>query len=116
MRILIALLFVVAIARPAWADDEPIYHLSILAAMAAHGADLASSEFAFGTGAFHESNPWLGHFTSNPTAFGVVKMSGAAVGLWAASKIPNKRIAAVVNFSVAAAFSFVAYHNTKVLQ
>ena len=115
MRYLFVLLFVLLIVRPVRADDQPLYHASIMAALAAHGADLATTEYCLGNGGCHETNAFLLHFSNQPAAFGATKMAGAAVGLWAASKIPNKKVAAIVNFSIAAAFSYVAYHNTQVI-
>lgn len=116
MRVLLLVAILLLAARPALAEDHPLYTASIIAAMAAHGADAMTTAYCLGAGSCHETNWALMHLSDQPAMFGATKMAGAGVGLWAASKIPNKRLAAIVNFGVAAAFSFVAYHNTQVIQ
>ncbi len=111
---LLAALFV---AVPASAQDSPaIYHISVMTAIAAHGSDLAITEHCLGAGTCHEINPWLGHWSTQPVAFGAMKMGVAAFSLWATSKIPNKTVATIVNFGMTAAFTGIAYHNTRVLR
>ncbi len=112
--ILLAALFV---AVPASAQDSPaIYHVSVITAIAAHGADLSTTEFCLGKGSCKELNPWLGHWSTQPAPFGAMKMGIAAFSLWATSKIPNKTIATIANFGMTAAFAGIAYHNVKVLR
>ena len=102
-------------ARPVVAQDT-LYHVSVISAIAAHGADLSITEYCLGRGTCHEVNPWLGHWSTQPAPFGAMKMGVAAFSLWATSKIPNKTWATIANFGMTAAFTGIAYHNVKVLR
>jgi len=104
------------VAAPVRADEQPLYHLSVITAIAAHGSDLAITEHCLGAQTCHELNPWLGHWSTQPVAFGAMKMGVAAFSLWATSKIPNKTWATLANFGMTAAFAGIAYHNSVVLK
>lgn len=116
MKWVLLVVLVLLTVRPVRAEDQPFYQASVIAALAAHGADLASTEHCLGAGRCQELNPYFFHFSDQPVVFGALKMAGAGLGVWAASKIPNKTVATLVNFSIAGVFTFVAYHNTQVLR
>lgn len=116
MKTLLVCGAVFLLARPVQADEPILYHLSVGAAIAAHGADLAITENCLGAKTCKEINPWLGHWSTQPVAFGAMKMGVAAFSLWATSKIPNKTWATIANFGMTAAFSGIAYHNVKALR
>ena len=67
---------------PAPAPHARLLHLEIAAQMVLQGADLATSEYAFGkTGThFREANPLLGWAQHRPVTLGALKM-GLAVGV-----------------------------------
>lgn len=92
---------------------DPLYRVSQVTAIAAHGADLAETEHCLGSGRCVEMNPWLARF-KDPSAFGAAKMGVAALGLWATDKIPNRVVRIVVNFGVASAYFSIAAHNSRV--
>lgn len=110
MKIWLLLAFVLC-AAPVQAQDT-LLRISEAVAIVGHSADLAATEHCLGAGRCHELNPWLARY-SNPVSFSVAKMSIASVGLWAASKIPNKTLGAIVNFGVGSAFLGLAVHNVK---
>lgn len=92
------------------------FRISLVAAVAAHGADLATTEFGLGTGRVREINPWLTRFSTQPAVFGATKMGIAAFGLWGTAKLheTHPRWALVANLAQTAAFSAIAVHNTRV--
>lgn len=100
--------------RPVQAQDAGWYRVSLITAVAAHGADLSSTSYCLGARTCVETNPWLGHFTTQPATFGAAKMGIAGIGLWATSKIPNRRLATVVNFAVTGVFTSVAIRNARI--
>jgi hypothetical protein len=93
----------------------------MVAAIAAHGADLATTEYCLGQGKCYEMNPLLARF-EQPATFGAVKMGVAAGQLWLVSylrgKLPaNQRwLATVGNFAVAGIFAGVAAHNAALIR
>ena len=93
----------------------PVYKTSLVAAIAAHGADLATTENCLGSGRCRELNPWLARY-DNPATFGAVKMGVASVGLLLTHKLHQNhpKLATLINFGVAAAYSGIAYHNSRV--
>lgn len=111
MKALLLVLFV-CVAAPVHADDH-LLRISEAVAIVGHGADLASTQHCLGAGRCRELNPWLARY-NNPVGFAVAKMGVASVGLWATSKIPNKTLAAIVNFGIGSGFLMLSVHNTKV--
>lgn len=111
MKALLLVLFV-CVAVPAHAEDR-LLRISEAVAIIGHGADLASTQHCLGAGRCRELNPWLARY-NNPVGFAVAKMGVASVGLWATSKIPNKTLAAIVNFGVGSAFLAIAVRNSQV--
>lgn len=92
-----------------------LYKLSLVAAIAAHGADLATTEHCLGAGRCHEMNPWLARF-EQPAVFGAAKMGVAAGGLWGIDMFAEKhpKWATVINFTIAGAYTGIAIHNARV--
>lgn len=92
-----------------------LYKLSLVFALSAHGADLASTEHCLGAGRCREMNPALARFTQ-PAIFGAAKMGVAGAGLLGTHELHTNhpKLATVLNLAVGAGFSAVAYHNTKV--
>lgn len=92
-----------------------LFKLTLILALAAHGADLASTEHCLGAGRCREMNPWLARY-HNPAVFGAAKMTVAGGGLWATSELhkTHPKLAVLVNLAVAGGFAGVAVHNTKV--
>lgn len=58
--------------------DHPVLHWLIGAQITAQFADLGTSEFAFGTGKFHEANVVMRPFSHDPV---VMSLAKAAVGI-----------------------------------
>ncbi len=92
---------------------DTLFNLSAAVAVVGHGADLATTQRCLGEGRCVEVNPWLLRY-QQPVPFAVAKMSVATVGIWAASKIPNRKLGALVNFAVGSGFLALAAHNEKV--
>ena len=95
--------------------QDTLFRASLVAAVAAHGADLATTEYCLGAGKCREANPFLLRF-DQPAVFGAVKMGVAAVGLWGTAKLNDaghKRWAVLVNLAQAGAFTAVAVHNAR---
>lgn len=94
-----------------------LYKLSIAAAIAAHGADLAGTEHCLGRGVCREMNPWLARY-DNPAVFGAAKMGVAAGGILAADRFAKEhpKWATVLNFTVAGAYSAIAVRNARKVQ
>ena len=122
--------FVIALAlvTPAAASaQDAAFRASLVAAVAAHGADLATTEHLLGRSSqatlsgqpapFYEANPYLGHFTANPLAFGLVKMGTAAGVLWLNAKLHDsgrRRLAIGLNVAQVVVLSAVAAHNYRI--
>lgn len=89
--------------------------LTLVAALAAHGADLATTEHCLGAGLCREMNPWLARF-DQPAAFGAAKMGVAALGAVVTLKIAEKhpRWAMVLNTAITSGYTAVALHNAQV--
>jgi len=102
------------VPRAVHAEDR-LFRVSMVAAMAAHGADLGSTEFCLGSGRCTESNPFLARF-DQPAVFGAVKMSIAAAQLWGMAKLheTHPKWATAINFGTAAVFTGIAIRNTRV--
>ena len=114
MRILLVLVGLL-VAAPVAAQSDNVFRASLVAAVAAHGADLASTENCLGSGRCRELNPWLARF-DNPATFGAVKMGIAALSLWGTAKLheSHPKWAIAVNVAQAVGFSLVAAHNARV--
>lgn len=96
--------------------QDKVFRASLVAAVAAHGADLASTENCLGAGSCHETNPFLLRF-KNPVAFGAVKMGTAGLALWVTAKVHDahhERIAILMNLITTVGLSYVAGHNARV--
>jgi len=89
--------------------------LSMVTAIAAHGADLASTEHCLGANRCREMNPWLARF-DQPAIFGAAKMGIAAGSLWGTSLLAREhpKLAVAVNLAMTGAFAGIAVHNAKV--
>ncbi len=111
-----ALAVFVLVASTASAQDTA-FRASMVAAVAAHGADLATTENCLGAGRCRELNKFLLRF-DQPGVFGAVKMGVAALSLWGVAKLHDShpKIAQIVNWSTAAVFTGIAVHNTRVGQ
>lgn len=102
------------LAAPVAAEDRPLwYDASEAVAVIGHSMDLSSTQRCLGSGRCHETNPILGRF-DNPVAFAAAKMTVASVGLWAARKIPNKTLGAMVNYGMGAAFVAIGARNERI--
>lgn len=121
VRLVLALV-VVGLAAPiarASAQDptrpDTLFRLSLVAAVAGHGADLASTEYCLGAGRCREGNPYLARFDS-PVAFGMVKMGIAGVSLWMTGKLhaSHPRMATAVNLVMAGGFVALGLRNARV--
>ena len=89
--------------------------LTLLTSLAAHGADLASTEHCLGSGRCRELNPWLARF-DQPAVFGAAKMGVAGLGFYGSEKLAERhpRWALVLNLAVTGAYTGVAIHNSRV--
>jgi hypothetical protein len=96
-----------------------LYKVSLVCAVAAHGADLAETENCIGAGKCREMNPWLVRF-EQPATFGAAKMGVAAGSLILTDKVWQQeskklKIAAVsANFAQCGAYAYVAKRNADV--
>jgi hypothetical protein len=117
MKPLLVLLIALLVASTASAEDR-IFRVSMVAAMAAHGADLASTEWCLGAGTCRETNRVLGRFSTQPATFGAVKIGVAALSLWGTAKLheSHPKIAIALNLGVAAFFTGIAVHNTRAVR
>lgn len=88
--------------------------LTLITSLAAHGADLASTEHCLGAGRCRELNPWLARF-DQPAAFGAAKMGVAGLGLYGAQKLETNhpKWALALNLTVTGAYTAVAIHNSR---
>ena len=89
--------------------------LSFVVALAAHGADLASTEHCLGAGRCRELNPWLARFNT-PATFGAAKMGVAGASeLWLYELAQeHPKIAFWTNLAIGATFTGIAAHNARV--
>ena len=89
--------------------------LTLIASLAAHGADLAETEHCLGAGKCHEMNPALARFHS-PSAFGAAKIGVASLGAFGSMKLQENhpKLAILLNVSVTGAYSYIAYHNSVI--
>lgn len=89
--------------------------LTLVTSLAAHGADLATTEHCLGAGTCHETNPILARF-DQPFAFGAGQMGIVGIERLAVAKVEEKhpKWALVLNLVVTGAYSGIALHNAKV--
>jgi uncharacterized protein DUF5658 len=115
MKIIVMVLLLTAWASTARAQADVPYRVSLAAAIAAHGADLATSEYCLGSGRCSETNSVMAHFSDQPAAFAAMKVGLTAVSLWCVSKLRenHRTLAIVMNYSMAAAFTAIAAHNAR---
>jgi len=98
--IAVCMLILCVCASSARAQDSPDvpFRISLVAAVAAHGADLATTEYCLGARRCTEINPWLTRFSTQPGVFGATKM-GIAVAI-------------IINSGMAAGFTAIAIDNS----
>ena len=113
MKILVGfVLIMLCYSSTARAQEKPDipFRISLVAAVAAHGADLATTEFCLGARKCTEAR-----FSTQPGVFGATKMGIAALSLWGVAKIheSNRIVAIIVNVAMTGAFSAIAAHNTR---
>ena len=117
MRTLCLCIIVVGCATSARAQDSPDvpFRISLIAAVSAHGADLATTEYCLGAGKCTEANPWLARFSAQPGVFGATKMAIAGLSLWGVAQIreSHRTLAILINYGMTAAFTAIAVHNTR---
>jgi hypothetical protein len=114
MKALLAVLCLLY-AVPVAAQDTA-FRASMVAAIAAHGADLSSTEHCLGAGRCTELNPWLARF-DQPAVFGAAKMAVAGLSLWGTAKLKDAghpKLAIAANVGQAIGFSLIAWHNARV--
>ena len=127
--VLIALLLVPSIAA---AQEDRLFRVSLVTAMAAHAAEGYAGEYCLGRARQStvdanaggtsvrfictERNLLLGRWSDHPAVFGAVQLGVAALSLLATSKLhdTHPKIATVINFSMTAVFSAIAIQNGRV--
>ena len=89
--------------------------LTLMTSLAAHGADLATTEHCLGAGKCHEMNPWLARF-EQPAVFGAAKMGVAAIGTYGSERLAehHPKWALMLNLAVTGSYAAIALHNTQV--
>lgn len=115
-RVLCILLLCAAPVAAQEPDPHPaLFTASMIAAVAAHGADLATTEYCIGSGRCREMNPFLLRF-HQPATFGATKMGLAAAQLWLVSKMHElwPKAALFVNVATTGIFTAIAAHNARV--
>lgn len=129
-RVVLLVLVIILIASRSHAapriDWGVAYRASAVAAGAAHGADLATTEYCLGISdqavrdgrppVCSEMNPYLARFKS-PIAFGAAKMGLAAVSqvlAWRLARAGHPRIAVALNVAQTVGLFAVASHNYRV--
>ena len=115
-RIRLLLVALVLVAAPVSAQTSTPFRLSAAALIAAHGADLATTEHCLGSGRCHETNPALRLFTTSPGVFGAVKMGLAAVTVLGTVRLHKNhpKLATALNCGMMALFGGIAVHNARV--
>lgn len=113
--LLISLIVCLTLAAPARAGDGPLLHAALIALSAAHGADLATTEYCLGRGTCRESNPVLRPFERQPLALGSIKMAVAAanVAILVKAHRSHPKIVLWIAAGEAAVFTAVALHNAR---
>lgn len=113
LKLLVAAMLFLFVPSQLMAGEPWWYRASQLAAGAAHGADLATTEYCLGAATCRETNAALIRFSNNPLKFGVFKAGIATAGLIATDKIANRKLGAIVNYAVAGFFFTIAARNTQ---
>lgn len=97
-----------------------MFHLALLALLAAHGADTATTMYAIGArpAAVREWNPVMRPLVRHPAAFGAVKLGTAGVTSWALcrTRAAHPRLTVWSASASAIGLSAVAVHNARVLR
>jgi hypothetical protein len=96
-------------------ETDVLFRISMVAAVAGHGADLGITENCLGAGRCREMNPWLARY-DNAAVFGAAKMTVAGLALWATSKLHDTHptLATIFNFAQAGAYVAIAARNTRI--
>jgi len=133
MRRLVLVVVLLLIPRVVHAEDR-LFRVSMVAAITAHAADLASTEHCLGRAYqseedarnggtsvrynCREANPFLARWSDRPAIFGAVQLGVASLQLLAVAKLHENhpKIATAINFATAGFFIGVAIHNTRVSQ
>lgn len=112
----ILVVLVLLCAHAASAEDK-LFRASLVSAIAAHGADLATTEHCLGSGRCRELNPFLLRF-EQPAVFGAVKMGVAGLSLWATAKLHDShpRWAIAANVAQTVGFTWIAVRNTRAVR
>jgi hypothetical protein len=76
--VIAALLLVGVLAQTPETPLQKLAHLTIAAHVVSEFADVATTEYALGTGKFHESNPILKWATQDPIPMAIIKGSFTA--------------------------------------
>lgn len=110
---LLALALLVAGAARSSAQDRA-YTFSEWTVLGAHALDAAATQRCLGAGTCRELNPWLARYDA-PVNFTAAKVGVAWAQLWMTRKIrrTHPRLAMIVNYSVAGAFSAIAIRNER---
>ena len=118
IRILIAVLILLTFSAPASAKGRT-FRLSLVAAIAAHTADITTTAYCLGQGTCREANPALRWAEDKPVALGLTK--GAMAG--SLQLIPaylarhgHEKWAIVFNVAQTVAFTGIAMRNARMTE
>ena len=102
-------------ATPAFASDGWPTHIAIGTYMTLNGMDLATTEYLLGAGKAREANPILAPFSSNPVAFGAVKMGTASLTSYLLLRMhkAHPKWAFVLANIGNVVYAGVVYHNSR---
>lgn len=115
-KLILIMVFALANTGCATTSAPWYYRACQIAAAGAHGADLATSEYAFGKGLGRETNHLLEPFQNDPVKFGVGKGVIASAGLVAVDEIPNRKVGAIANCATAVAYGFIVKNNADIIK
>lgn len=128
MKAIVAVAILVAVfAAPASAQSgqeptqcgpqrDPLYRVSQVSALIAHGMDLATTADAMSRPGYREANPALRWASDTPLALGATKMALAAGSLLIAHELHrsgHRRWAIAVNFITTGLITAVAVQNAR---
>jgi len=123
MRVAASIVLLAMTAAPAAAqsprEPEPhVLHAAIAAAVIAQFADVATTEYALGTGRFREANPLLRWSATNPVRMAIVKGGIATASSYALLKIhkDHPKLAFTAAVVSTAATSYAAWRNSASLR
>jgi Fe-S-cluster-containing dehydrogenase component len=102
-------------AGPTQAQSPLVNDVAMVAALAAHGADLYTTGRCIGAGTCREANPFLSPFVNTPLAFGATKMAVAGTVLTVKRRYRDAHPRLVFWVSVAETcfVAAVATHNAR---